>query len=56
MTTADQIGFRSWLPAPVATAHPDDDYVGRHRKTGVRSLSLHRMFYTPRHLLQRGRR
>jgi hypothetical protein len=54
VTTADRVdsvGYRAWAP-PVAI--PDDDYVGKHRGAGGKSLSLHRMFYRARHLT-RGR-
>lgn len=49
MTTADRIdpvGYRAWAPVSVA----DKDYIGKHRRPGIRTLSLHRMFYTARHV------
>lgn len=55
MTTADRIdpgAYRAWSPAVVIT--DEDEYVGKHRRPGLRMLSLSRMFYTPRHLA-RGR-
>jgi hypothetical protein len=55
VTTADridQIGYRSWTPSVVMA--DEDNYAGKHRRPGRRSLALHRMFYTARHLV-RGR-
>jgi hypothetical protein len=55
VTTLDRIDpiGRNWLPG-VAAAPPiaipeDEEYVGKHRSKGGRTLSLHRMLYTPRH-------
>lgn len=53
MTTADRIdpvGYRAWA-APVVIA--DDEYLGKHRHLGRASFSLHRMFYSARHLTRR---
>jgi hypothetical protein len=57
VTTADRIdpvGYRAWAPPAGATDGAtdgvDSDYIGKHRRPGGRSLSLHRMFYTARHL------
>ncbi len=50
MTTADRIDpiYRTWAPTVVV---PDaDSYVGKHRRLGRKSFSLHRMFYTARHV------
>ncbi len=55
MTTADRIdpgAYRAWAPT-VVVPH-DDTYVGKHRRPGIRTLSLHKMLYTARHLA-RGR-
>jgi hypothetical protein len=56
VTTVDRVEFRPWPPssaaAPAVGTHAATDeelYVGKHRKTGGRSLSLLRMFYSPRH-------
>jgi hypothetical protein len=52
VTTADRVdpvGYRTWTPTVVA----DDDYVGRHRRPGGKSFSLHRLFYSARHLDRR---
>jgi hypothetical protein len=59
MTTADRIdsvGYRAWTPssAPPVVAADEETYVGKHRRPGSKSFSLHRMFYTARHLA-RGR-
>ena len=51
MTTADL----RWTPATASSATIDrpfadaEDYIGRHRKPGARSLSVLRMMYRPRH-------
>jgi hypothetical protein len=53
VTTADRVdpvSYRSWAPTVVA----DEVYVGKHRRPGSKTFSLHRMFYTARHLI-RGR-
>jgi len=50
VTTADRIDpiYRTWAPTVVV---PDaDSYVGKHRRLGRKSFSLHRMFYTARHV------
>jgi hypothetical protein len=50
VTTADRIdpiGYRAWAQ-PVVIAD-DEEYAGRHRRSGVRGFSLHRMFYSARH-------
>jgi hypothetical protein len=54
VTTADRIDpvYRAW--APTAVVADEDKYLGKHRRGGARRLSLHRMFYTARHL-NRGR-
>ena len=54
MTTADRIdplGYRSWAPSQSAVLDDSADsaYAGKHRRPGMRSFSLLRMFYTPRH-------
>lgn len=51
MTTADRpVGYRAWSPTAAVGSDADSDYVGKHRRPGIRTLSLHRMFYTARHL------
>jgi len=52
MTTADRIDYRGWAPPVVAA--DEETYVGKHRRPGSKSFSLHRIFYTARHLA-RGR-
>jgi hypothetical protein len=52
MATIDRIepAYKAWSPS--ASGYPvvgDEEYVGRHRRTGVRGLGLLRMFYTGRH-------
>jgi len=59
MTTADRIdpvSYRVWMPssAPPVVAADEETYVGKHRRPGSKSFSLHRMFHTARHLA-RGR-
>jgi hypothetical protein len=41
--------YTPWTPSAAGLATEEDDYVGRHRKPGLRSFSLSRMFYVPRH-------
>jgi len=51
VTTADL----RWTPAPSAASATledlvgEDSYTGKHRKAGIRSLSVMRMMYRPRH-------
>ncbi|MEP7020259.1 MAG: hypothetical protein ABI808_06380 [Pseudonocardiales bacterium] len=54
MTTADRIDpiYRSWAPTVVVA--DQDEYLGKHRRPGMRTFSLYRMFYSARHL-KRGR-
>jgi hypothetical protein len=50
VTTADRVdpvGYRAWAP-PMAIA--EGEYAGKHRRSGGKTFSLHRMFYTARHL------
>jgi hypothetical protein len=51
MATLDRIepAYTPWTPSAAGLVTEDEDYTGRHRKPGIRSLSLLRMFYTPRH-------
>jgi hypothetical protein len=57
VTTVDRVEFRPWPPSSAASptavgthVKADDElYIGKHRKAGGRSLSLLRMFYSPRH-------
>ncbi|MFN2517639.1 MAG: hypothetical protein ABR604_01155 [Jatrophihabitantaceae bacterium] len=54
MTTADRIdpiGYRAWAPT-IAVAGPET-YVGKHRRPGGKSFSLHRMLYAARHATRR---
>ena len=50
MATLDRIepAYRPWTPSAAGLA-TEGDYVGKHRKPGMRSLSLFRMFYAPKH-------
>jgi hypothetical protein len=51
MATLDRIEprYTPWTPSAAGLATEDETYTGRHRKPTGRSLSLMRMFYTPRH-------
>ncbi|MGI8679817.1 MAG: hypothetical protein ACR2LX_14280 [Jatrophihabitans sp.] len=52
MATLDRVdpAYTAWTPSAAGIATDDEDYIGRHRKrSGVRGLSLRRMFYLPRH-------
>jgi hypothetical protein len=53
VTTADRIDpvYRAWAPT-VVVADPGE-YLGKHRRPGARTFSLHRMLYSARHLLRR---
>ena len=52
MATLDRIepAYTPWTPAAAEFVTDDRDYVGRHRRRGIRGLGLLRMFYKPRHL------
>lgn len=50
MTTVDRVKpilQRPWTPTSVVVS--DDDYVGKHRKPGLRSFSVRRLLYLARH-------
>jgi hypothetical protein len=51
MATLDRIepAYTPWTPSAAGLVTDDGEYVGRHRRPGVRSLSLRAMFYMPRH-------
>lgn len=51
MATLDRIEpvYTPWSPSAAGLAIEDDEYVGKHRKPGIRPLGLLRMFYKPRH-------
>jgi hypothetical protein len=51
MATLDRIepAYKPWTPSAAGIATEDEEYVGKHRKPGGRSLSLLRMFYTGKH-------
>ncbi|MBN9618333.1 MAG: hypothetical protein J0H43_01135, partial [Actinobacteria bacterium] len=51
VATLDRIepAYKPWTPSAAGLATEDEEYVGKHRKPGGRTLSLLRMFYTPRH-------
>jgi hypothetical protein len=50
MATLDRIepAYTPWTPSAAGLV-TEEEYTGRHRKSGVRGLSLMRMFYIPRH-------
>ena len=52
MATLDRIepAFTAWTPSASGIGViEDEDYVGKHRKPGVRRISIFRMFYLGRH-------
>ena len=52
MATLDRIepAYKPWTPSGAGIVTEDDEvYVGRHRRSGGRVFSLHRMFYAARH-------
>jgi hypothetical protein len=50
MATLDRIepAFTPWTPSAAGLAL-EDEYVGKHRKPGVRRLSMFAMFYAGKH-------
>jgi hypothetical protein len=55
MATLQRIepAYTVWTPSAAGLATEDDAYVGRHRKSGLRRVSVLSMFYSGRH--RRGR-
>ncbi|MDT4915101.1 MAG: hypothetical protein QOC66_4229 [Pseudonocardiales bacterium] len=51
MATLDRIepAYTPWSPSAAGLVTDDEGYTGRHRKPNGWSLSLMRLFYTPRH-------
>jgi hypothetical protein len=51
MATLDRIepAYTPWTPSAAGIAIEDDDYVGKHRKPGIRRLSMFAMFYSAKH-------
>jgi hypothetical protein len=49
VTTADRVDFGWSTPTATIVLPDDESYVGKHRKSGMRGLSVLRMFYKPRH-------
>jgi hypothetical protein len=51
MATLDRIepAYKPWTPSAAGLATDDSAYVGRHRRQGVRRLSLRAMFYMGKH-------
>jgi hypothetical protein len=51
MATLDRIepAYTPWTPSAAGLATEDEAYVGKHRKPGVRRVSILAMFYTPKH-------
>jgi hypothetical protein len=54
MATLDRIepAYKPWTPSTAglgSVVTEDDEYIGRHRRPGGRTLSLLRMFYTGKH-------
>jgi hypothetical protein len=51
MATLDRIepAYTPWTPSAAGVATEDDEYVGKHRKSGMRRLSIFSMFYSGKH-------
>jgi hypothetical protein len=51
MATLERIepAYTPWSPTAAGLVTDEGEYVGRHRKPGVRGFSLLRMFYAPKH-------
>lgn len=51
MATLDRIepAYTPWTPAAAGLGTADRNYVGQHRRRGIRALGVLRMFYKPRH-------
>lgn len=51
MAILDRIdpAYTAWTPSASGLATEDDAYIGRHRRPGVKRLSLIAMFYAARH-------
>jgi hypothetical protein len=55
MATLDRIepAYTPWTPSSAGLVTEDDEeYVGKHRRSGIRRLSMFAMFYTGRHRRQ----
>jgi hypothetical protein len=50
VTTIDRVQPTSYTWQPATTA-AGTEYIGRHRKTGLRMLTLRRLRYAARHLV-----
>lgn len=55
MATLDRIepAYKPWTPSAAGLGTDDADYIGRHRRLGMRRVSFFAMFYRPRHLRRR---
>jgi hypothetical protein len=52
LATLDRIepAYTAWTPSASGIGViEDDEYIGRHRKPGVRRLAIFSLFYTARH-------
>jgi len=51
MATLERIEptYTAWAPSAAGLVTEDDEYVGKHRKPGMRTLSVLRMFYSGKH-------
>jgi hypothetical protein len=51
VATLDRIepAYTPWTPSAAGLATEEEEYVGRHRKPGIRRLSMFAMFYTGKH-------
>jgi hypothetical protein len=51
MATLDRIqpAYTPWTPSSAGLALEDEDYIGKHRRPGLRWFSMVAMFYSPKH-------
>jgi hypothetical protein len=51
MATLDRIEqtYTPWTPSAAGIGIVDEEYVGKHRKPGMRRLSMLAMFYSAKH-------
>jgi hypothetical protein len=51
MATLDRIepAYTPWTPSAAGLVTEDETYLGKHRRPGLRRLSVLAMFYTGRH-------
>jgi hypothetical protein len=51
MATLDRIepAYKPWTPSAAGIATEDEHYVGKHRRPGIRRLSMFAIFYSAKH-------